>query len=95
MKIIVLDRIEERHPEVTKEDAARAWASSVARMPDFSKGNPERYIGIGFDNKGREIEVVAVRKSIDTWVVIHAQTPAKVDIKRKLGLLGRKNERAR
>ena len=88
MRIIVLDRIEERHPDVSKEDAAKAWASSVARMPDLANGRPERYIGIGFDDRGREIEVVAVRKSIDAWVVIHAQTPAKMDIKRRLGLLG-------
>lgn len=88
MRIIVLDRVEERHPDVSKEDAAQAWASAVAYMPDFSSGNPERYIGIGFDGKGREIEIVAVRKAVDLWVVIHAQTPAKTDIKRRLGLIG-------
>lgn len=88
MRIIVLDRIEERHPDVSKEDAATAWCSAVAWMPDLAKGDPRRYIGVGFDKRGREIEVVAIRKDVDTWVVIHAQTPAKTDIKRKLGLIG-------
>ncbi len=88
MKVIVLDCIEERHPELSRADAAAAWASVVAFMPDLEKGDPRRYIGVGFDNKGREVEVVAVRKDLDTWVIIHAQTPAKTDIKRKLGLIG-------
>ena len=86
----MLDRIEERHPDVSKEDAAAAWSSAVAWMPDLTKDDPRRYIGVGFDGRGREIEVVAIRKDIDTWVVIHAQTPAKTDIKRKLGLIGGK-----
>lgn len=90
MRVIVLDRITERHPDVSKEDAAYAWSSSIARMPDLARDDPERYIAVGFDQNGREIEVVAVRKDIDTWVIIHAQTPAKTDIKRKLGLIGGK-----
>lgn len=90
MKIAVLDRVEQRHPDVSKEDAAAAWSSSVARMPDLRGGNPERYVAVGFDKKGRELEVVAVRKSIDMWVVIHAQTPAKTEIKRRFGLIGGK-----
>lgn len=88
MQIIVLDRIEERHPDVSKRDAAAAWSSAIAWMPDMEKGDPRRYIGVGFDQKGREVEVVAIRKDLDTWVIIHAQTPAKTDIKRKLGLIG-------
>ena len=87
MDILVLDYIEERHPEVTKADAACAWAGAVAWMPDLEKGDPRRYIGIGFDSKGREIEIVAVRKDVETWIIIHAQTPAQVGIKRKLGLV--------
>lgn len=88
MRIVVLDRIEERHPEVSKKDAAEAWSAAIAWMPDTKKGEPGRYIGIGFDGKGREIEIVAVRKSVDTWVIIHAQTPAQRDIKQRLGLIG-------
>lgn len=87
MRIVVLDRVEERHPNVSKHDAATAWAAPVAWMPDLGSGDPRRYIGIGFDSKGREIEVVAVRKDVDTWIIIHAQTPAKIGIKRKLGLV--------
>ncbi|MFC2648067.1 MAG: hypothetical protein ACFNZW_09040 [Coriobacteriaceae bacterium] len=88
MKIIVLDRIEERHPNISKADAAAVWASAVASMPGLDKGDSRCYVGIGFDRKGREIEIVAVRKDIDTWVIIHSQTPAQTDIKRKLGFIG-------
>lgn len=87
MQIFILDRIEKRHPEVTKADAACAWAGAVAWMPDLEADEPGRYIGIGFDSKGREIEIVAIRKDIKTWIIIHAQTPAQVGIKRKLGLI--------
>jgi hypothetical protein len=41
-------------------------------------------------NKGRYVELVAVRKQGGLWLVIHAQTPPQEDIKRKPGFGRRK-----
>lgn len=90
-RVIVLDRVPERHPDVSKEDATAAWEHCIASAPALDK-DPDRYIAIGIDNKGRQLELVAVRKDVDLWLIIHAQCPPKKDIREKLGL-GRNNER--
>jgi len=33
------------------------------------------YVAIGFDSKGRLIEMVAIRRSINNWLIYHAKTP--------------------
>lgn len=89
-RIIVLDRVPERHPDVSKEDAAAAWSHCIACAPAFDV-DPDRYIAIGIDGKGRQIELVVIRKPGGLWLIIHAQTPPKHDIKTKLGFGRRKS----
>lgn len=84
-RVIVLDRVPERHPNVTKEDAAQAWSHCLACTPAFDV-NPDRYVAIGVDDKGRLVELVVIRKQGGLWLIIHAQTPPHEDIKRKLGI---------
>ncbi len=88
-KVIVLDRVTERHPDVSKRDAADAWNNCIKCMPAH-EGDPDRYIAIGADGKGRLIELVAVRKDGGLWLVIHGQTPPQEGIKRALGFGRRK-----
>jgi hypothetical protein len=52
--------------------------------------DPDRYIAIGADSKGRLIELVVVRKEGGLWLVIHGQTPPQETIKRALGFGRRK-----
>lgn len=89
-RVVVLDRVTERHPDVSKEDAAAAWSHCIASAPAFDV-NPDRYIAVGIDGKGRLIELVAVRKDGGLWLIIHAQYPPQHDIKKKLGLERRKS----
>lgn len=89
-RVIVLDRVPDRHPEVSKEDAIAAWEHCVACTPAFDV-NPDRYIAIGIDDKGRQIELVVVRKDGGLWLIIHAQCPPKHDIKARLGFGRRKS----
>jgi hypothetical protein len=90
-RVVVLARVSERHPEVTSEDAATAWSHCLRCAPALDK-NPERYVAIGVDGKGRLIELVAIRKSeLGLWLIVHAQTPPQDDIKRRLGLGRRKS----
>lgn len=89
-RIIVLDRVPENHPEVSKEDAAAAWSHCIACTPAFDK-DPDRYIAIGIDGKGRQVELVVIRKDGGVWLIIHAQCPPKHDIKSRLGFGRRKS----
>ena len=86
-KVYVLDRVTERHPNVSKDDAVQAWSHCLRSTPDFGR-DPMRYVAVGIDGKGRFVELVVIRKSIEEWIIIHAQTPPQEAIKRKLGLKG-------
>lgn len=88
-RVIVLDRVPERHPDVSKQDAEDAWNNCLISTPAFDV-NPDRYLAIGVDGKGRLIELVAIRKK-NVWLIIHGQTPPKESIRRKLGLGRRKS----
>ena len=89
-RIVVLDRVPERHPNVSKEDAAAAWSHCIACAPAFDV-DPDRNIAIGIDGKGRQIELVVIRKDGGLWLIVHAQYPPKHDIKSKLGFGRRKS----
>ena len=90
-RIAVLDRVVERHPDISKEDAAHAWLHCKRSMVRIGK-EPEEHVGIGFDASGRLIEVVAIRNEAGDWLIKHAQTPPQEKIKRELGF-GRRKKR--
>ena len=78
--IYVLDRIEQRHPDITKEDAAHAWQHCIRSMPRLGV-EPEEHVGIGYDESGRLLVVVAIRNVNGNWLVKHAQTsPQKLSL---------------
>lgn len=83
--MIVLDRVPERHPDVSKRDAEDAWNHCIACAPAIDV-NPDRYIAVGIDGKGRLLELVVIRKDGGMWLVIHAQCPPQKAIREKLGL---------
>ncbi|WP_165172362.1 hypothetical protein [Adlercreutzia sp. ZJ242] len=89
-RVFVLDRVMERHPELTKENAAHAWEFCIRSMPRLGK-EPEEHVGIGYDASGRLVEVVAIRSNAGDWLIKHAQTPPQESIKRELGLGRRKS----
>lgn len=81
--IFALERIHERHPDVTVEDAIHAWRACLVSMPRLGK-EPEEWVGIGMDSRGRLLEVVAIRSESGAWLIKHAQTPPQERIKREL-----------
>lgn len=65
------ERVCERHPELSVEDVEYAWEhfrEVAIREVAF------REMRIGFDRKGRLLEMVGVL-TVDGWVVYHAMTP--------------------
>ena len=83
-RIAVLDRVAQRHPDVSREDAAHAWRHCLRSMPRIG-ADPEEHVGIGYDANGRLLEVVAIRNQDGDWLIKHAQTPPQERVKRELG----------
>lgn len=83
-RVYVLDRVCERHPDVSKEDAAHAWVHCYRSMLRIG-AEPEEHVAIGPDSSGRLLEVVAIRNGAGDWLVKHAQTPPQERVKRELG----------
>lgn len=83
-EIKALERINKRHPNVSKEDAIHAWRFCIRSMPRLDK-ELEEWVGIGMDVTGRLLEIVAIRNKRGAWLIKHAQTPPQEKIKRELG----------
>jgi len=82
-KAFVDDRVPLRHTGVSKEDAMAAWANCIKSRPRLDK-NPNEYLAIGTDGKGRLLEIVVLRDSEGDWLIYHAQTPPTANAKREL-----------
>lgn len=93
-EVFVADRVVTRHPElgITKEDAINAWYNAIRSRPRLKK-NPNEYLVIGIDGKGRLLELVAIRDEEGDFLIYHAFTPPQENAKRELGLRGRRSRR--
>lgn len=69
--MLVHPRIHDKHPEITDADVNWAWNNYVSAAVRDAR---EREMRIGFDLKGRAIEMVGVFMD-DDWLVFHAMTP--------------------
>ncbi len=72
--ITIHGRIIERHPELSPEDIAHAWGSRIATGYRIA-GDTEQTVAVGFDARGRMIEMVGARTSSGEMIVFHAMTP--------------------
>lgn len=86
--IVVLDRVTERHPYLSKADVRMAWRYAVVCLPR-DNGRPFEYIALGFDVRGRPIEMLGRRIGDDHWAIWHAFTPPTRKALREMGLEGR------
>lgn len=86
-KIVVHSRITRRHPDVTKQDVQTAWIRQVKRQ--VREGlHPTQIAAVGFDDKGRLLQMVATYDpNIDTVLIFHAMRATKSLLK-ELGLRG-------
>lgn len=82
MRITVLDRIHERHPELSEKNVVTAFRS-VMIDAERSDGT---WIAIGLDDRGRNVELIY--KKVQTGVIIyHAFTPPTKKIQREIARL--------
>ncbi len=73
-------RVLQRHPDLSCGDVVTAWRgchAAAVRVPG------EREVRLGFDNKGRELEMVGVMLETG-WLVYHAMTPPTKRFKREM-----------
>ncbi len=83
--MIVHPRVHERHPNLSEGDVRSAWRSqfrSVSRDTDTGA----RHVAVGYDSKGREVEMVAIGLENGDWLVYHAMTPPSAKTYSELGL---------
>ncbi|PLS29898.1 hypothetical protein Uis1B_2279 [Bifidobacterium margollesii] len=84
MRIYVLPRVHERHPELTEKDVVTAFRSV---MTDARRENGT-WVAIGLDGHGRDVEMV-YKQVGDDVLIYHAMTPpTKKTIKEINGLRG-------
>lgn len=71
-RLLVHPRIHERHPDVTDEDVRATWRNQVKRRKREGL-HPPQYAAVGFDAKGRLLQVVVVYDpGRDTILAFHA-----------------------
>ena len=80
-------RIHERHPEVCDSDVVCAWENQY-RMAIRTTDAGLRFVAVGMDQKGRELEMVAIRTAEVDWLVFHAMTPPSRRTRSELGMIG-------
>ena len=83
-QVVVHPRVMERHPELSEDDVVAAWNAYV-RM---TRREENQAIAIGFDDKGRALEMVAKEANGD-YLVYHAMTPPTAKALRELGMIWR------
>ena len=78
-------RVFARHPELDEASVTSAWNGAVMSTPRLDR-RPDEYLAIGFDAKGRLIEMVGVRGDLGNWLIYHATTPPSDKTYRELGI---------
>lgn len=77
---IIHPRVTERHPELTEDDVRYAWRRSHYEALRPESPNFPEYVWIGFDRRGREVEMVGTLTKRG-WLVYHANTPVSKSVR--------------
>ncbi|WP_304426471.1 hypothetical protein [uncultured Adlercreutzia sp.] len=83
--IIVHPRVNQRHPEVSDEDAIAAWRHPLA-ITRRAFEPPDIYTAAGVDGKGRLLELIGVELEDGSLMIYHAMKPTR-KMSQELGLL--------
>lgn len=83
--VIIHPRVGVRHPELADDDVRSAWENqyrAVVRETDSGL----RHVAVGYDSRGREVEMVGVELEGGDWLVYHAMTPPSTKTYDELGM---------
>ena len=61
---------------------------SIRAVPRLDR-DPNEYIAIGSDSKGRLIEIIARRVSKNVWLIFHALTPPTLKALQELDMVSK------
>jgi hypothetical protein len=89
-KVFIHRRVSQRHFGLSEQDVLDAWINCIRSRPRIDK-NPDEYIAVGLDRKGRAIEMTAKRSLDGDWLIYHAMTPPSKKTLRELELGGDRN----
>lgn len=83
--LIVHQRVTKRHPNLSDDDVRSAWTNQYRAIVRETESGP-RYVAIGCDSRGREVEMVAIELESRAWLVYHAMTPPSARTYDELGM---------
>ena len=76
-RLVVHPRNHQRHPEVSEEDVRTAWRNQIKRRKREGI-HPPQYVAVGFDGKGRLLQIVVVYDpKQDTVIAFHSMTATR------------------
>ena len=84
-RIVVHHRICERHPDVTEDDVRTAWRNQIERRKREGL-HPPQYAAVGFDAKGRLLQIVVVYDPLNDVVFAFHAMKATWSMLNELGL---------
>lgn len=87
-EINVHPRVHRRHPEVCDEDVVAAWRNAVA-VGRRNEGGAHVFVAVGFDSKGRLLELVASLMDDGACLIFHGMRATKKTLI-ELGIEGRR-----
>lgn len=85
-RVFVHPRVAERHPDLSEADVLEAWAGCERWAPRLASNDG---VAVGFDARGRFVEMVATRSPDGDWLIYHAMTPPSKKVLAEVRLRGR------
>jgi len=78
------ERIHKKHPDISVDDVQDAWKSRVKCQ--LRRGEwPPQYVALGFDRKGRALQMVAVYEPLTDGVLVFHAMRVTGNVKKELG----------
>ena len=83
--ILIHERIHRRHPELTDLDVRTAWLDAFVIGERVDAGLPRpTLVGLGYDGRGRALEMIGTVLEDGVTLVYHARTPPTKKVLREL-----------
>jgi hypothetical protein len=79
------ERVCRKHGELSKDEVLKAWDGRIKCQMRTGPWPPQ-YVAVGFDGKGRALQMVAVYDPAQDFVLIFHAMPLTGSVKQELGL---------